>query len=105
MKTPRLDAFIANTGIFCDSDELCQFVDFAAALERELCRALAERETLLKMVHNQRCCRNCGNHWSANFDVCGLGEDTVIGRDCRENKLKNWRPMEYRYAKPAERGD
>ena len=81
-------------------------------LESELAEAQAEVEmlrlenaSLMFIVKNQRCCRNCGNHWSANFEVCGLGEDTVTGRYCREHDLIHWRPMEYRRAKEAaERG-
>lgn len=59
-----------------------------------------EIESLTFLVRHLRCCRNCGNHWSANFEVCGLGEDTVVGKECRLSNLKNWRPMEYRHEKP-----
>lgn len=109
MRTPRVDAFIAAKDIFCDSDELFEFLNFAADLEQMLDAALAENEALKMMVKNQRCCRNCGNHASWNFDTCGFGEsptDPEEGPHCRRNDLKRWRPMEYRRAKEAaERGE
>lgn len=77
-------------------------------LMRTLEQERDKNESLMFLVKNQRCCRNCGNHWSANFEVCGLGDDTVTGRYCREHDLIHWRPMEYRRAKAAlaaERGE
>ena len=87
-------------------------------LEKEnqmLMRALEQErdknESLMFLVKNQRCCRNCGNHASWNFDTCGFGENPKNadeGPGCRRNDLKRWRPMEYRYAKAAlaaERGE
>ena len=77
------------------------------ALQRMVHEARAEIERLHFMVHNQRCCRNCGNHASWNFDTCGFGEnpkDENEGPHCRRNDLKRWRPMEYRRAK-EERGE
>lgn len=70
-------------------------------LMRTLEQERDKNESLMFLVKNQRCCRNCGNHWSANFEVCGLGDDTVTGRYCREHDLIHWRPMEYRRAKAA----
>lgn len=79
------------------------------AMQRMVHEARAEIEKLRFMVHNQRCCRNCGNHASWNFDTCGFGEnpkDENEGPHCRRNDLKQWRPMEYRRAKEeAERGE
>jgi hypothetical protein len=78
-------------------------------LETELAEARAEIEALMFLVKNQRCCRNCGNHASWQFDICGFGEnpqDENEGPHCRRNDLKRWRPMEYRRAKEAaERGE
>jgi hypothetical protein len=78
-------------------------------LETELADARAEIEAFMFLVKNQRCCRNCGNHASWQFDICGFGEnpqDENEGPHCRQNDLKRWRPMEYRRAKEAaERGE
>ena len=87
-------------------------------LKRQLAEARAEierlknqNESLMFLVKNQRCCRNCGNHASWSFDTCGFGEspkDEDEGPNCRRNDLKRWRPMEYRRAKAtlaAERGE
>jgi hypothetical protein len=75
----------------------------------QLAEARAEIEALMFLVKNQRCCRNCGNHASWQFDICGFGEnpqDENEGPHCRRNDLKRWRPMEYRRAKEAaERGE
>ena len=112
-KTPRTDAELKFEAFF-DGAGIVEtvLVEFAEQLEKQLAEAQAEVErlrlenaSLMFIVKNQRCCRNCGNHWSANFEVCGLGEDTVTGRYCREHDLIHWRPMEYRRAKEAaERG-
>ncbi len=88
----------------------CQRNAYKKALEiseDELMTARAEIENLRFMVHNQRCCRNCGNHANWNFDTCGFGEnpkDENEGPHCRRNDLKRWRAMEYRRAK-EERGE
>ena len=78
-------------------------------LMRSLEQERDKNEALMFLVKNQRCCRNCGNHASWQFDVCGFGEnpqDENEGPHCRKNDLKRWRPMEYRRAKEAaERGD
>jgi hypothetical protein len=82
---------------------------FLAVFNAELAEARAEIEALMFLVKNQRCCRNCGNHASWQFDICGFGEnpqDENEGPHCRQNDLKRWRPMEYRRAKEAaERGE
>jgi hypothetical protein len=100
--TPRVDKHVKGNP-WCRREP--ELIELAQRLERENNRLKKDNESLMFLVRNQRCCRNCGNHWSANFEVCGLGEDTVTGRYCREHDLINWRPMEYRYTKAAERGE
>lgn len=88
-----------------------QLTDLIMSLENEnkmLMRTLEQErdknQSLMFIVKNQRCCRNCGNHASWNFDTCGFGEnpkDKDEGPECRRNDLKHWRPMEYRRAKPT----
>lgn len=78
-----------------------------SSLQRMVHEARAENESLRFIVRNQRCCRNCDNHASWNFDTCGFGESPTApeeGPHCRRNDLKRWRPMEYRRAK-EERGE
>ena len=78
-------------------------------LESENAELRKANSSLMFLVKNQRCCRNCGNHASWNFDTCGFGEnpqDEHEGPHCRRSDLKRWRPMEYRRAKEAaERGE
>lgn len=104
-KTPRTDK--KEFKLYDESlSRPCSVVrsSFARQLETELSEARAEIENLRFMVHNQRCCRNCGNHASWQFDICGFGEnpqDENEGPHCRRNDLKRWRPMEYRREKAA----
>ena len=82
--------------------ELEKLQDENKMLMRTLEQERNKNESLMFMVQNQRCCRNCGNHASWNFDICGFGEnpqDENEGPHCRRNGLKRWRPMEYRRAK------
>jgi hypothetical protein len=44
------------------------------ALQRMVHEARAEIENLRFMVHNQRCCRNCGNHASWNLIFAALAK-------------------------------
>ena len=89
--------------------ELERLQDENKMLMRTLEQERDKNEALMFLVKNQRCCRNCGNHASWQFDICGFGEnpqDENEGPHCRRNDLKRWRPMEYRRAKEAaERGE
>jgi len=91
-----------------DSTRLISELNRLESENKMLMRTLeAERDknkSLMFLVRHQRCCRNCGNHASWNFDTCGFGEnpkDENEGPHCRRSDLKRWRPMEYRRAKEA----